>query len=165
MSNIGRLQTTYQQAYEDPCQWFHSRFDERNWLFTREVALIAEETLRSISISLPLPPMVLKVTETWYWPLRNTIIDFTFHLNIQRTSSIVSDCENSQLVSVKYLCKASPIMRLEDGTTQTDSGSSRLSFERLKYSLSSIKISSINNNSNANCNRLVNHYKELFKNT
>ena len=83
MSNIGRLQTIYQQAYDDPGQWFHSRFEERNWLFTREAALIAEEILRSISISLPLPPMVFKVPETWYWPLRNTIIDFTFYLNIQ----------------------------------------------------------------------------------
>ena len=66
MSNIGRLQTTFQQAYEDPGQWFHSQFDERNWLFTREVALIAEETLRSISISLPLPPMVFTVPESWF---------------------------------------------------------------------------------------------------
>ena len=78
MSNIGRLQTTYQQAYEDPGQWFLSRFEERNWLFTRKVALIAEETLRSISISLPLPPMVLKVPESWCWELRNTVIGFTF---------------------------------------------------------------------------------------
>ena len=53
MSNIGRLQTTNQQAYKDFGQWFYSRFEERNWLFTPEVALIEEETLRSISISLP----------------------------------------------------------------------------------------------------------------
>ena len=63
MSNIGCLQTTYQQAYEDPGQRFHSRFEEQNLLFTREVALIAEETLKQIFISLPLPPMVLKVPE------------------------------------------------------------------------------------------------------
>ena len=103
MFNIGRLQTSYQQAYEDPGQWFYSRFAELNLLFTREVALIAEEKLRQISISLPLPPISLKVPEAWYWPLRNTIIDFTFHLNIRRTSSIVFDCENSQSVSIKYL--------------------------------------------------------------
>ena len=120
MANIGRLQTTYQQAFEDTGQWFYWRFEELNLLFTREVALIAEETLRQISISLPLPPIVLKVPETWYWPLRNTILDFTFHLDIQRTSSIVSDCENSLSVPIKYLCKASPIMRLEDGTSRTD---------------------------------------------
>ena len=120
MSNIGRLQTTYQQAYEDPGQWFYSRFEELNLLLTREVVLIAEETLRQISISLPLPPMVLKLLEAWYWPLRNTIIDFIFHLNIRRTSSIVSDCENGQSDPIKYLCKASPIMRLEDGTSRTE---------------------------------------------
>ena len=44
MSNIGLLQPTYQQAYKDPGQWFHSRFEEQNWLFTREVSLIEEET-------------------------------------------------------------------------------------------------------------------------
>ena len=35
-SNIGRLQTIYQQAFEDPCQWFHSRFEELNLLFTEK---------------------------------------------------------------------------------------------------------------------------------
>ena len=82
MSNIGRLQTTYKKAYEDLGQWFHSRFEKRNWLFTREVALIAEKTLRSMSISLLLPPIVLKVLKSWFQQLRNTVIDFTFHLNI-----------------------------------------------------------------------------------
>ena len=105
MSNIGRLQTTYQQAYEDPGQWVHSRFEERNWLFTREVALIAEETVRSISISLPLPPMVLTVPESWVWELRNKVIDLTFNLNIQRISSIVSDCEIDQSIPINICAK------------------------------------------------------------
>ena len=65
MSNIGRLQTTYQHTFEDPGQWFHSRLEKRNWLFSREVAFIAKETLRSIFISLPFPPMVLKVPKSW----------------------------------------------------------------------------------------------------
>ena len=91
MSNIGRLETTYQQAYEDPGQWFQSRFEELYLLFTREIALIAEKTLKQISIILPLPPMVLNVPKAWYWPLRNTIIEFTYHLNIRRTSLVVSD--------------------------------------------------------------------------
>ena len=162
MSNIGRLQTTYQQAYEDPGQRFQSRFEERNWLFTREVALIAEETLRSISISLTLLPMVLKVPESWVLELRNTVNHFTFHLNIQRISSIVSDCENDQSIPIKYLCKASPIMRLEDGTTRTDW---YLADQVLKVGNTLLiqKISSINNNSKANCNRLVNLLKKLFK--
>ena len=55
MFNIGRLVTIYQQAFADHGQWFHSRFEEQNWLFIREVTLIAEDTLMQISVSLPLP--------------------------------------------------------------------------------------------------------------
>ena len=51
MSNIGRLLIIYQQSFADHGQWFHSRFEERNWLFTRVVALIEEETLRQIFVS------------------------------------------------------------------------------------------------------------------
>ena len=108
--------------------------------------------------------MVLTVPVSWVWELRNTVIDFTFHLNIQRISSIVSDCENYQSIPIKYLCKASPIMRLEDGTTRTDW---YLADQVLKVGNTPLiqEISSINNNSVANCNRLVNLLKELFKNT
>ena len=132
MSNIGRLQITYQQAYEDPGQWFHSRFEELNLLFTREVALIAQET--QISISLPLPPMVQKVPVAWHWPLRNTIIDFTFYLNIRRTSAIVSDCENSQSVLIKYVQSKSYNAFGRRHITHR-LGSSGPSFESWKYSV------------------------------
>ena len=108
--------------------------------------------------------MVLKVPESWFWPLRNTVIDFTFHLNIQIISSIVLECENYQSIPMKYLCKASPIMHLEDGTTRTVLD---LADRVLKAGNTPLiqEISSMNNNWKANCNRLVDYLKELFKNT
>ena len=55
-------------------------------------------------------------------------------------------------------------MRLEDGTTRTDW---YLADQVLKVENTRLiqEISSINNNSKAHCNRLVNLLKELFKNT
>ena len=102
--------------------------------------------------------------ETWYWQLRKTLVDFSFHLLIKQISSVASDCENGQSVPTKYLCKASPIMRLEDGTTRTDWELTHRVFKVRNTSLIE-EISSITNNSVANCRRLVDHLTELYKNT
>ena len=108
--------------------------------------------------------MVLKVPKSWFRPLRNTVIDLMFHLNIHRIASIVYDCENNQSIAIKYLCKASPIIRFEDGTTRTDWDRADRVL-KVGHTLLIQEISSINNNSKANCNNLVNLLKELFNNT
>ena len=79
-------------------------------------------------------------------------------------SSITSECENGQSDPIKYLCKASPKMRMKDGTTRT---SWDLTNHVLKVGNTFViqEISLINNNSVANCNRIVKFLTELFKNT
>ena len=70
-----------------------------------------------MSIRFPLPPMVLKLPENWSNQLKNTIIDFSFYIEIIRSSILSDDCSITQSNFARYICKATPLVKFSKDTT------------------------------------------------
>ena len=75
------------------------------------------ENTRVMSVRLPLPPMVLKVPKNWNKQLKNKIINFSFYIEIIRSSILSDDCSNTQSIPARYMCKATPLVRFSNDTT------------------------------------------------
>ena len=102
------------------CQWFQIQLEQQEWQYHKQIIVNDDDDTRKNLISLPLPPLVLKVTSEWYWPLRNEIIDFTFRIKIERQTSLNDDCSYSRLATPSYKCVANLVVRLKDGTIYTN---------------------------------------------
>ena len=93
---------------------------QREWQYHKQIIVTDDDDTRKILISLPLPPLVLKVSSEWYWPLRNEIIDFTFRIKIERKTNLNDECSYTRSAIPSYKCVAHPVVRLEDGTIHTN---------------------------------------------
>ena len=76
ISHISQFSTEYNRAHHNIAHWYLSRLEERNWQYLKPVFINDRDESRNITISLPLPPMVIKVPINYNWELRNTLIDY-----------------------------------------------------------------------------------------
>ena len=70
-----------------------------------------------MSVRFVLPPMVLKVSENWNEQLKNKIIDFSFYIEIIRSSTLTDECSNTKSTPARYMCKATLLVRFSNDTT------------------------------------------------
>ena len=61
ISHISQFSTEYNCAHHNIGQYYLSRLEERNWQCLKQVTVNERDELRNITISLPLPIMVMKV--------------------------------------------------------------------------------------------------------
>ena len=118
--HINRFHSDYMRAIDTTGQWFQILLEQREWQYDKQIILSDNDDTRKILISLPLPILVLKVSAEWFWPLRNKIIDYTFHMKIERITNLNDDCSYTQSATPNYKCVANLVVRLEDGTIHTD---------------------------------------------
>ena len=78
ISHISQFSTEYNRAHHNIGQWYLSRLEEQNWQYLKQVFINERDDTRNITISLPLPPMVIKVPINYNWELRETLIDYSF---------------------------------------------------------------------------------------
>ena len=71
LSHINRLHSDYVRAMETPIQLFQIQLEQQKWQYHKQINVSDVDDNRNIIISLPLSPLVLKVSSEWYWPLRN----------------------------------------------------------------------------------------------
>ena len=91
--HISQFSTEYNRAHHNIGQWYLSRLEERNWQYLKQVSVNKRDESRNITLSLPLPPMVMKVPINYKWELRNTLIDYSFRLSVTRYTNIFEDCK------------------------------------------------------------------------
>ena len=107
IANINPLLTDYSRSSHDINLWMRERLELNVWNIGKSIAILDRETTRVISIRFPLPPMILKIPEYWNSQLKDKLIDFSFYIEIIRTSSVIDDCSNSQNVPLSYVhCNA-----------------------------------------------------------
>ena len=120
LSHINRLHSDYMRAMNTPGQYFQIQLEQREWQYHKQIIVNNDDDTRKILISLPIPPLVLKLSSEWYWPLRNKNIDFTFYIKIERITNLNDECSYTRSATPRYKCVANPVVRLEDGTIHTD---------------------------------------------
>ena len=108
-SHISQFSTEYNRAHNNIGQWYLSRLEERNWQYLKQVSVNERDESRNITLSLPLPPMVMKVPINYNWELRNTLIDYSFRLSVTRYTNIFEDSTNNQTTPPVYKCVAYPL--------------------------------------------------------
>ena len=99
MSHINQLHFDYMPAMNSPGQWFQVQMERREWQFHKQIVVSDDDDTREISICLSLPPLVLKVSDQWYWPLRNMLVDFTFPIKIERITNLDDKCSYTRTVT------------------------------------------------------------------
>ena len=129
LSHVNRFHSDYMRAIDNPGQWFQIQLEQREWQYHKQIILNDDDDTRKILISLPLPPLILKVSSEWYWPLHNEIIDFTFRIKVERLTNLNDECSYTRSATPSYKCIAIPVVRLEDGTIHTDWEISRRIFQ------------------------------------
>ena len=67
LSHINQLHSDYVRAMDTPGQWFQIQLEQREWQYHKQIIESDDDDTRKIRISLPLPPLVLKVSSEWYW--------------------------------------------------------------------------------------------------
>ena len=117
MPNIIGLQTNYLKSDNEASTWLRNVFDLYNFNIGKSIVIYEVDNTRVISVRFPLPPMVLKVPEKWNRNLKNIIIDFSFYIEIIRTSSVLDDCSTNNTANPRYFCKATPLVRFENDST------------------------------------------------
>ena len=115
--NIITLQTNYLRSNIESGSWMRERFELNSWNIGKSIAIYDSENTRVMSVRFPLPPIVLKVLENWNKQLKNIIIDFSFYIEIIRSSTLSDDCSNTQIIPPRYMCKATPLVRFANDTT------------------------------------------------
>ena len=80
------------------------RFELNSWNIGKSIAIYDSENTRVMSTRFPLPPMVLKVPRNWNRQLQNKIIDFSFYIEIVRSSTLSDDCSNTPNIPSRYMC-------------------------------------------------------------
>ena len=103
MPNIITLQTNYLKSNTESGLWMRERFELNSWNIGKSIAIYDSENTRVISVLFPLPPMVLKVPKNWNTQLKYIIIDFSFYIEIIRSSTLSDDCSNTQSICAKLL--------------------------------------------------------------
>ena len=93
------------------------RLELNVWNIGKSIAIHDRETTQIISIRFPLPPMILKIPENWNYELKDKIIDFSFYIEIIRTSSVIEDCSNNLNGPLSCMCIATPLVRFNNGST------------------------------------------------
>ena len=88
LSHVNRLHSDYMRAMDTPGQLFQIQLEQREWQYYKQIIVNDDDDTRKILISLPLAPLVLKLSSEWYWPLRNKIIDLIFGIKIERLSNL-----------------------------------------------------------------------------
>ena len=79
-SNIEILKTDYMRGVNNPSEWFGMILDRQSWRCKSEIEIDEVNNVRIFKIVLPLPPVVVKVPENWFWDIRGSTVDFTFVL-------------------------------------------------------------------------------------
>ena len=161
ISNIIGLQTNYLKSDNEASSWLRNIFDLHSFNIAKSIVIYEVDNTRVISLRFPLPPMVLKVPEKWNKDLRNIIIDFSFYIEIIRTSSFSDDCSTNNNTNPRYFCKATPLVRFENDSTsigynaihQIFTTSSSREIERISVKLSSRA---------EDCNLLMRLLRELY---
>ena len=120
ISHVNRLHTDYMRAHNDPGQWFRSRLEHRDSLFYKQIQLDDIEDTRKIVLSIPFPPLVYKVPAEWDYTLKNTLVDFTFRLRIERITKLVDECSYTRTTEPIYRCSVDPLLRIHDGSIWVD---------------------------------------------
>ena len=67
ISHISQISTKYNRAHHNIIQWYLSRLEERNWQYLKQVFINELDNSRNLTISLQLPPMVIKVQINYNW--------------------------------------------------------------------------------------------------
>ena len=118
--HINRLHNDYMRAMDTSGQWFQIHLEQRELQYHKQIIVSDDKDTRKILISLPLPPLVFKVSSEWYWILLNEIIDFTFLIKIEQITNLNDECSYTRSATTSYKCVTNPVVRLEDGTIHTD---------------------------------------------
>ena len=117
MPNIITLQTNYLKSNTEAGLWMRERFEFNYWNIGKSIMIYDSENTRVMSIRFLLPQIVLKVPENWNKQLKNIIIDFSFYIEIIRSSTLSDDCSITQSIPDRYMCKATPLVRFANDTT------------------------------------------------
>ena len=73
-------------------EWLGIILDRHSQRFKSEIEIDEVYNFRIFKIVLPLPPLVLNVSENWFRDIRGTTVDFTFVLKFTRKSKLSDNC-------------------------------------------------------------------------
>ena len=107
-----QFSTEYNRVHHNIWQWYLSRLEERNWQYLNQVSVNERDESRNITLSLPLPPMVMKLPINYNLEQRNTLIDYSFRLSVSRYTNIFDDYTNNHTTPPEYKCVAYSLLRL-----------------------------------------------------
>lgn len=161
ISSINKFKTNYLLGANDPSTWFRDQLILRDRFYEKQIIFSNENDLRTVRVKIPLPPLVVKVPDSWDSQYSGKTIDFTFSLFFENTANFTEECQETTVLSPILKCSTEPLIRLEDDGADI----SWATLHRLLHVGDTTVLQSISakqKNTVGECISLVGHLNEIY---